>query len=119
MGLLQRLGNWLNTTGAKLYNGIRHGATTGYSNVRNVAHKIGEVASGIDNAINNVKSIPVIGQVATLLQNNPMYQEAQSLVKSGVGIVDEIGDVGSKILKPIDQAVTNTIFKDNPEIKPL
>jgi hypothetical protein len=52
MGFLNRLTNWWNTTGAKVYNGIKNGVSTGYHAVRNIAHKVGDVASGIDNLLN-------------------------------------------------------------------
>lgn len=119
MGLFNRLSNWLQTTGAKVYNGIRHGVSTGYNAVSNIAHKVGTISDGIDNALNQIKSIPVIGQAASALQSSPMYNEARALIKSGVGTVDEIGKVGGQIAKPIDDALMNTVFKGNPEIKPL
>jgi hypothetical protein len=119
MGIFQRFGNWLNGTGAKIYNGIRHGVSTGYNAVSNVAHKIGSVADGIDNALTQIKSIPVIGQVASTLQNSPIYQEARGLIKSGVGTVDQVGDLGKSIAQPLDNVITSTVFKGNPNITPL
>lgn len=119
MGFFNRIGNWLNTTGAKIYNGIRHGVSTGYNAISNVAHKIGSISDGIDNALSSVKDIPVIGQAASTLQNNPLYQEARGVIKSGVGIVDQVGDVGKSIAAPADALITNTVFKDNPNITPI
>jgi hypothetical protein len=119
MGFLNRISNWLNTTGAKIYNGIRHGVSTGYNMVSNVAHKIGTVSDGIDNALNEVKNIPVIGQAAATLQNNPLYQEARGLIKSGVGAVDQVGDIGGKVGGAVDKLITSTVYKDNPNISPL
>lgn len=119
MGFLQRLSNFLNGTGSKIYNGIRQGVSTGYNVVNTVAHKIGTVADGIDNALTQIRSVPVIGQVAATLQNNPKYQQAQGLIKSGIGYVDQAGQFGRDVLKPIDNAITGTVFKDNPNIKPL
>jgi hypothetical protein len=119
MGFMQRLSNWMQQTGSKIYNGIRHGASVGYNAVSNVAHKIGSVADGIDNALTQVRSVPVIGQVASTLQNNPIYQEARGLIKSGVGTVDQVGEIGKSIAKPLDNILTSTVFKDNPNITPL
>lgn len=119
MGFFSRFGNWLQTTGAKVYNSIRNGVKTGYNAVSNVAHKIGTIADGIDSALNEVKNIPVIGQAATALKNSPMYNEARALIKSGVGTVDEIGKLGEQVGKPLDNVITNTVFKGNPEITPL
>lgn len=119
MGFLSRIGNWIQGTGAKLYNGIRQGVSTGYNAVSNVAHKIGSISDGIDNVLNQVKSVPVIGQAAAALQNHPYYQEARGLIKSGVGYVDQAGQFGRDIVKPVDNLVTSTVFKDNPNIKPL
>lgn len=119
MGFLNRIGNWFNTTGAKLYNAVRQGVSTGYNFVNNVAHKVGSISDGIDNALSQVKSIPVVGQAASLLQNNPLYQEARGLIKSGVGVVDQVGQLGKDIAKPVDNLITSTVFRDNPNIKPL
>jgi hypothetical protein len=105
MGFLNRLTNWWNTTGAKVYNGIKNGVSTGYHAVRNIAHKVGDVASGIDNLLNQAKSIPIIGQAAEALQNNHYYKDAQDLVKRGVKTVDDVGEVGAKVGNAIDTAV--------------
>lgn len=119
MGFLNRLSNWFNTTGAKIYNGIRQGVSSGYNMVSNVAHKVGSISDGIDNALNQIKSVPVIGQAAAALQNHPLYQEARGLIKSGVGYVDQAGQFGKDVLKPVDQAITGSVFAGNPNIKPL
>ena len=116
---MDRFSNWLNTTGAKIYNGIRHGVTTGYNAVSSVAHKIGTVSDGIDNVLSQAKSVPLVGQLAGALQNHPYYQEAQGLIKSGVGYVDQAGQIGRDVAKPVDNIITNTVFKDNPNITPL
>lgn len=119
MGFFSRFGNWLQQSGAKIYNGIRQGVSTGYNAVSGVAHKIGSISDGIDNALNQIKSVPVIGQAAAALQNHPYYQEARGLIKSGVGYVDQAGQFGKDVLKPVDNALTSTVFKDNVNIKPL
>lgn len=119
MGFLSRISNWINGTGSKIYNGIRHGVSTGYNAVSNIAHKIGTLSDGVDNVLNQVKTVPLIGQAAAALQNHPMYQEARGLIKSGVGYVDQAGQIGRDIAKPLDDVVTNTLFKDNPNITPL
>jgi hypothetical protein len=119
MGFMNRFSNWLNSTGAKLYNGIRHGVSTGYNAVSTVAHKIGSISDGIDNALSEAKNIPAIGQLAGALQNNPRYQQARGLIKSGVGYVDQVGQIGRDVAKPVDNLLTGTVFKDNPNITPL
>lgn len=119
MGFFNRVSNWLNTTGAKIYNGVRQGLSSGYNAVSGVAHKIGTIADGVDNALTEIRKVPVIGQAAAALQNHPYYQEAKGLIKSGVGYVDQAGQIGRDVLKPIDKVVTDTVFAGNPNIKPL
>jgi hypothetical protein len=119
MGFFDRVSNWLNTTGAKIYQGVRQGVSTGYNVVNNIAHKIGTVADGIDHALTEVRNVPVIGKAAAALQNNPRYQQAQGIIKSGIGYVDQAGQFGRDVLKPIDNTVTSTVFAGNPNIKPL
>lgn len=119
MGFFNRIGNWLNTTGSKLYQAVRQGVSTGYNLVSNVAHKVGTISDGIDNALTQIRSVPVIGEAAGALQNNAIYQTGRGLIKSGVGYVDQAGQIGKDIIKPIDNLVTSTVFKDNPNIKPL
>ena len=105
MGFLNRLSNWWNQTGSKWYNGIKNGVSTGYNAVKTVAHKIGTVADGVDNLLNHAKSIPLIGAAAEALQNNHYYKDAQDLVKKGVRVVDDAGEVGGKVANAIDTAV--------------
>ena len=93
--------------------------STGYNMVSNVAHKVGTISDGIDNALTQIRSVPVIGEAAGALQNNPIYQTGRGLIKSGVGYVDQAGQIGRDVLKPIDNLVTSTVFKGNSEIKPL
>ena len=107
MGFLNRIGNFLNTSGYKLYNGIKSGVSTGYNLVSGVAHKIGTISDGIDGALTQIRAVPVIGQAAAALQNHPYYQEGRALIKTGVGVVDQVGQFGRDVLKPIDQAITS------------
>ena len=111
MGFGSRISNWFNVTGRKIYNGIRSGVSTGYNAVHNVAHKIGTVADGIDNAVSEARKIPLIGELATALQNHPYYQETKSLIKTGVEKVDKAGQIGDVVgavldkLEPVGNAV--------------
>lgn len=119
MGFLNRVSNWLNTTGAKVYNAVRHGVQTGYNAVHTVGHKIGSIADGIDKVLTEARNIPVIGLAASALQNNDKYQLARNIIKDVNEGIDKVGEVGGAIAKPLDQALTSTVFKDNPAITPL
>lgn len=103
MGFFQRIGNWLNTTGPKVWNAVKQGASTGYNAVHGIAHKIGSLAEGVDNALNSVKNIPLIGQAAQMLQNHPLYQEAKTLIKTGVDTVDDVGRIGNEVGAVLDK----------------
>lgn len=115
MGFLSRISNFMNTTGRKIYNGIRAGVSTGYNVVHNVAHKIGSIADGIDNAVSEARKIPIIGELATQLQNHPYYQEAKGLIKTGVERVDKVGEVGNVVGQVLDklEPVGNAVLKNS------
>ena len=70
-----------------------------------IAHKVGDVASGIDNLLTQARNVPIVGQAAEALQNNALYKEAQDIVKTGVKTVDQVGDVGGSLGGAIDTAI--------------
>ena len=119
MGFLNRISNWMNTTGAKIYNGVRHGVSVGYNAVHTVGQKIGSLADGVDKFLTEARNIPVIGQVASTLQNNDKYQMARSVIKDVNDKIDTVGKIGEAVAKPLDGLITNTVFKGNPNITPL
>ena len=102
--MFDRVSKWLNTTGHKIYHAVRAGVQTGYNAVKTVAHTIGNISNGIDSALEQAKSIPLIGAVASEIKNNPLYAEANHLIHTGVNVVDDVGKVGSladKIITPL------------------
>lgn len=119
MGFLNRISTWMNGTGAKVYNAVRHGVQTGYNAVHTVGHKIGSIADGVDKFLTEARNIPVVGQVASTLQNNDKYQMARSMIKDVNDKIDTAGRIGEAVAKPLDNLITSTVFKDNPNITPL
>jgi len=105
MGFFDRIGNWLNTTGRKIYNGIREGVSTGYNFVKNVAHKVGSLSDGIDSALTQARNIPLIGSLASVVQNSPLYNEIRAGIKTGTDVVDKVGEIGSQIGSVLDSGI--------------
>ena len=105
MGFLGRISQWVNTTGAKAWNSVKQGAATGYNMVHGIAHKIGSVADGIDQALTNIKGVPIVGQLATALQTNPLYQEVKQGIKTGVDVVDKAGQIGREVGGAVDKVL--------------
>ena len=114
MGFFGRVSNWLNTTGAKTYNAVRAGLSTGYHAVKQITGKIGGIADTVDNTLNAVKDIPVVGELATVLQSNPLYQEARSIIKTGQKVVDDAGKIGTVA----DRVITGSGIL-GPTVKPM
>ena len=105
MGFFNRVSNWLNTTGKKIYNGIRNGVATGYNAVKNIGQTIGKVSDGIDGFLNNAKSIPLVGQLATAIQANPIYSEVRAGIKTGNDVINTAGDIGGKVGAALDSVM--------------
>lgn len=118
MGVLNRVKNWLSTTGVKTINGIKQGISTGYNSVKGIAHTIGTVADGVDKFLTNAKDIPVIGRVADLIKDNGIYSEAQKIIKEGVQAVDDVGKVGSAINKVITPVINALGDKSSVQTSP-
>lgn len=102
MGFLNRLTTWINKTGTKVWNDVKSGASTGYHFVKNVAHKIGSLADGVDKALTSVRDLPIVGELATLIQHNPIYQDIKDGIMVGNKVVDEVGNVGNTVGQLID-----------------
>jgi phage-related protein len=107
MGFMNRISNWLNTSGAKAYNSIKSGMKTGYNVVHGVAHKIGSIADSVDNLVTQARNLPLIGVAAEALQAHPIYKEIKDSIHTGVKVVDQVGDAGSAIGNVIDTAISN------------
>ena len=95
------LWNWLHTTGAKAYNAIRNGVSTGYNAVSSVVHKVGDIANKVDHVIEQAKKLPLVGGVATMIQSHPYYQGAKQAIEKGTQAFDQ----ASAIAKPIASAI--------------
>ena len=111
MSFWNRISNWVNTTGAKIYAGVRNGIKTGYNAVQSVAHKIGDVASGVDGLLNRAKDIPIIGEVADVIKNNSVYKDLQNMVGKGVKTIDDVGKVGSEVDSALQKVLPDS-FKN-------
>lgn len=105
MGFLDRIGNWLQTTGRKVFDGVRGGISTGFHAVQNISHKVGQVANGIDNFLTQAKSIPVVGELANALQNHPYYTMAKEGINTANQAIDKAGNIGSEVNKILDSAL--------------
>jgi hypothetical protein len=105
MGLFGRISNWFNTVGPKVWNAVKAGASTGYNAIHGIAHRVGDLASGIDSMVNHAKSIPLVGAAAEALQSTPLYNEIKQGIKTGVNLVDQVGDAGKAIGNVIDTAI--------------
>jgi hypothetical protein len=105
MSFFNRIGNWLQTTGRKVFNGIRGGVATGFNAVQNVAHKIGSAASGIDNLLTQARTIPVVGELASKLQAHPYYMMAKEGIETANKVIDKAGDIGGEVGKVLDAAL--------------
>ncbi len=105
MGFLDKVGNWFQTTGRKVFDGVRGGISTGYHAVQNISHKVGQVANGIDNFLTQAKSIPVVGELANALQNHPYYQMAKEGINTANNAIDKAGNIGSEVNKILDSAL--------------
>ena len=107
MGVFDRISNWLNTTGKKIYSGVRNGVSTGFNFAKNIGHTIGKVSQGIDSFLTQARTIPVVGELAAKLQSNPLY----NTVKEGINTANQVIDKGDEIQKQVGSVLDNVIGK--------
>jgi hypothetical protein len=93
--------NWLHTTGAKVYNAIRNGVSTGYHAVKNVVQKVGQVKDVVQNVIDHAKKLPIVGALASAVEAHPYYQMAKKGIEQGTQAFEQ----GEAIAKPIAEAI--------------
>ena len=107
MGFLNRVQNWLHGTGAKVYNGIKKGVSTGYNAVQTIGHKIGEVANKIDHVLDQAQKIPLVGEVAQAIRGNPLYNSVKTSIHEGVETLDRIDKPIREVASKVDKVAMN------------
>lgn len=105
MGFFNRVQNWLQQTGSKIYNGIKNGVSTGYNAVKNIGHTIGSISEGIDGFLSQARSLPVVGALAQAIQSNPLYNEVRSGIATANNAIDTAGQIGDQVAGVLDKVI--------------
>ena len=110
MGFFNTIARWVGNLGSPsgVYNSIKDVFGKVYNGVSNVVHTVGNVVDRVDDFIHNVRqaNIPVISDLATVAQSNPIYGSILRGSKYAERAVDTAGTIGKTIDTVMQPLVT-------------
>lgn len=98
MGIL----NWFSKVGKKIYNGVKKPITRGYHFLKDAVNTVGKVGNWIDGTLNELHGVPVVGELASMLQNSPIYRDVAAGFHEAESLVDLAGEVGRGIESAVE-----------------
>lgn len=95
------LTNWLSKVGRKAYDFFRKPISEGFHLLKDGFSSLRGIGEWVDGALNNLHDIPVIGELASLIQSDPLYVEIGAVfgeAEQMLELADEVGrDVSAGI----------------------
>ena len=91
--------NWISKAGRKLYDRIKEPITRSYHWLKDGMNSIRNVGSYIDQKLNDMHNIPLLGELAELVQASPIYQG----LAGGFNEADRLLQLGGSIGRDIDK----------------
>lgn len=90
------------------YNKARDMTRHIYGGTKQIVHRIGDAVNKVDNLLLKAENLPVVGEVAHIVRNNPIYGSIHNTVDNIVKTTDDLGDLGTAI----DAGVESGDFSD-------
>lgn len=94
--------SFLSKVGRKAYDFFKKPVSQAYNFLKDGFSSLRGVGEWVDGALNNLHNIPVIGELATLIQADPLYQEIGAVFGEGERLLDLGGEIGRDVSRGIE-----------------
>jgi hypothetical protein len=114
MGFFKTIARWIGNIGSVSgkYAGIKDVFGKIYDGASSVVHTVGNIVDKVDGFIQNVKqkNIPLVSDLATAVQSNPIYGSILRGSKYAQEAVDTAGEIGRTIDGAISPLVSDADY---------
>lgn len=119
-----RFMNWVNKIGHQAYRGSKQIIGKGYNGIHKVVSTIGNISDKVDNILKSAEQQGgVVGDIASLIENNDLYKEVRTGIKLGRDVVEGAGKLGKGIeglLDPVfESGASGFVRGGTPIISPV
>jgi len=104
--------------GKKAWSGIKKFGSDLYDFGGKIVHGVAGAAHWVDNALTSLHDIPLVGELAGLLQNNSIYRDILGVVNTVEKGYNDVGKVGRAIAGVVDSipGINNSVNYGAPNM---